>query len=143
VPTRVVAMLIQRGVSSAKQEAVLLPYILSQHLSMSYRVPCWRPEDAVALVRSGMAAAVVAAFNSKVVQQLAAEIGAAGNVIVVHPEPMVVEPPRRQLGTLGDLILRWWRRGRTVQEIALDIDGDTTDVRQILRRSGEDPGRSN
>lgn len=136
------AMFIQRGVARDKQEAALLQFILDRRMSMLHRVPWWRPEDAATLVQAGTVGVIVAAFDSKAVHQLAAEIGTAGKVIVIRPEPRVVEPPRQKLGTLSDLILRWWRGGRSVREIAVDIGGETTDVRQVLRRHGEDPGRS-
>lgn len=105
-------------------------------------VPHWRPADAVQLARDGRVDTVVAAFDSRAVQQLAADIDGDAQVVVVHPEPKVITPPRHPLGTLADLILRWFRRGKSVQQIAADIDGDTTDVRAILRKHGEDPGRS-
>lgn len=136
------AVFIQRGVPRDKQEEPLLQFIRERHMSMLHRVPWWRPEDAVTLVQAGTVGVVLAAFDSKAVQQLAAAIGDAGKVVVVHPEPRVIEPPRGRLVTVADLILRWFRGGRSVKDIAADIGGETTDVRQILRKAGEDPGRS-
>lgn len=136
------AMFIQRGVPSDKQEEALLAYIASQRLSMLHRVPWWKPEDAVTLVQAGNVNVIVAAFDSRAVQQLAADIGHHGKVIVIHPEPRIVEPPRGRLGTLADLIVRWYRGGRSVQDIAADIGSEATDVRAVLRKHGEDPGRS-
>lgn len=104
-------------------------------------VPPGQPADAVRLARDHRVDTIVAAFDSRVVQQLAADIGDDAQVLVVHPEPKVIEPPpKRGLATIGDLILRWFRRGRSVQQIAIDIDENTTEVRAILRKYGEDPG---
>lgn len=96
--------------------------------------------DAAALVEGGRVDVIVAGHDSRAAQQLAARVVGAGRVEVVHPTPRVIEPPRASLGTLGELIHRWFRRGRTVEQIADDIDGDTTDVRAILRKYGEHPG---
>lgn len=96
--------------------------------------------DAAKLVESGRVDVIVAGYDSRSVQHLAARIDGAGRVEVIHPEPRVVEPPRSGLGTLSELILRWFRRGRSVRQIADDLDGDTTDVRAILRKYGEHPG---
>lgn len=98
--------------------------------------------DAAALVESGRVDVVVAGHGSRAVQQLAGDVAGAGRVEVVHPVPRVIEPPRSGLAKYGDLILRWFRRGKSVQRIAEDLDGDTTDVRAILRKYGVDPGRS-
>jgi hypothetical protein len=132
-------MFVQRGAPSDKQEAALLGFILSRHMAFMHLVPHWRPQDAVTLVLSGTVTAIVAAFNSRAVQKLAADIGDAGEVIVIRPEPMVVEPPKRKLGTLGDLIVRWRRAGKSVRDIAVDIGSETTDIRAVLRKAGEDP----
>lgn len=136
------AIFIQRGVSSSKQTTACLRYILAEHWSPQAIVPFWQPADAVRLARDGRIDTLVAAFDSKVVQQLADDLDGDAEVIVVHPQPKIVAPRRHGLGSIGDLILRWWRRGKTVEQIAIDVDGDTTDVRAILRRYGEDPGRS-
>jgi hypothetical protein len=136
------AILIQRGVPTDKQTEALLRYVLGERWSMLAIVPWWQPADAVTLVRTGEVDTVVCAFDSKAVRQLAADIGATGTVMVIHPEPKVVEPPRGRLGTVADLVLRWWRNGKTVGEIALDVGSDTTDIREVLRRAGEDPGRT-
>jgi hypothetical protein len=132
---------VQRGASVDKQTTACLRYVLGEHWSMLAIVPFWRPEDAVKLVRDQRIDRIVAAFDSKAVQHLAVEVDGEAEVVVVHPEPRVIEPAKRKLGTLGDLIVRWFRRGKTVAEIAADIDGDTTDVRAILRKYGEDPHR--
>jgi hypothetical protein len=133
---------IQRGAPADKQRLACIDYALSQRWSVLAIVPHWQPEDVVHLARAGRIRHVVAAFDSRAVQQLAADVEGKADVVVVHPEPRLVEPPKHGLGTLGELILRWFQKGRTVQEIAADVDGDTTDVRAILRRYGEDPGRS-
>lgn len=96
---------------------------------------------AAKLVEAGRVDVIVAGYGSRSVQHLAARVEGAGRVEVVHPEPHTITPPPRSgLGTLSELILRWFRRGRSVQQIAADLDGDTTDVRAILRKYGEHPG---
>ena len=98
--------------------------------------------DAAALVESGRVDVVITGHDSRAAHELAARIVGAGRVEAVHPEPRVIEPPRSGITKYGELIHRWFRRGRSVQQIAEDIDGDTTDVRAILRKYGVDPGRS-
>jgi hypothetical protein len=133
---------IQRGAPAEKQQAACIDYALSQHWSVLAIVPHWQPEDIIHLADAGRIRHVVAAFDSKAVQQLAADVERKAAVVVVHPEPRIIEPPKHGLGTLGELILRWFRKGRTVEEIAAEVDGDTTDVRAVLRKYGVDPGRS-
>jgi hypothetical protein len=133
------AIFVQRGAPTDKQTTACLRYALGQRWSVLVIVPYWQPQDAVQLARDGRIDKLVAAFDSKAVQQLAADVDGDAEVLIVHPEPRVVEPPKRKLGTLGDLIVRWFRRGKTVSEIALDIGEETTDVRAILRRYGEHP----
>lgn len=135
------AIFVQRGVPADKQTSACLRYALAQPWSVLAIVPPWQPADAVRMARDGRIDTVVAAFDSRAVQQLAVDIDGDAQVVVVHPEPKVIAPPKHGLGTLADLILRWFRHGRTVKEIAVDIDGDTTDVRAILRKHGENPGR--
>jgi len=136
------AIFTQRGAPVEKQRAACIDYALGQHWPVLAIVPYWHPDDAVTLAKTGRIDHVVAAFDSKAVQQLAADVDGDAQVIVVHPTPRVIEPPKHKLGTLGELILRWFRNGKTVKEIAADVDGDTDDVRAILRRYGENPGRS-
>lgn len=136
------AIFVQRGAPADKQTTACLRYVLAEHWSMLAIVPHWQPADAVKLARDGRIDTVVAAFDSRAVQQLAADLDGDAQVVVVHPEPKVVEPPKHKLLGIAELILRWFRHGKTVQEIATELEGDTTDVRAILRRHGEDPGRS-
>jgi hypothetical protein len=136
------AIFTQRGAPVEKQRAACIDYALGQHWSVLAIVPYWHPDDAVTLAKSGRIDHVVAAFDSKAVQQLAAAIDGDAQVVVVHPEPRVIDPPKHALISIGELILRWFRNGKTVKEIAEVIDGDTTDVRALLRKYGEDPGRS-
>lgn len=136
------AIFVQRGAPAEKQQVACIDYALGQHWSVLAIVPHWHPDDAVTLAKAGRIDHVVAAFDSKAVQQLAADVDGDAEVVVVHPAPRVIEPPKHKLGTLGELILRWFRAGRTVREIATEIDGDTGDVRELLRRYGEEPGRS-
>jgi DNA-binding NarL/FixJ family response regulator len=136
------AIFVQRGAPAEKQRNACIDYALGQHWSVLAIVPPGRPDDAVTLAKNGRIDHVLAAFDSKAVQQLAADLDGNAQLVVVHPEPRVIEPPKHKLGTLGELILRWFRSGKTVKEIAELADGDTTDVRAILRRHGEDPGRS-
>lgn len=96
--------------------------------------------DAAKLVEAGRVEVIVTGFESKAARQLAARVHGAGRVEVVHPQPRFLESHRSGLGTVGDLILRWFRRGRSVEEIAVDIGGDTTDIRAVLRKYGEHPG---
>lgn len=134
------AIFIQRGVPTDKQEAACLAYCLNDmQYSVLWFVRPDSPRDAVLLARDNLITAVVTAFESRAAHQLAADIAEVNphvRVEVVHPVPKVLEPPKHGLGTLGDLIVRWWKRGKSVEEIARDIDGETTDVRGILRRYG-------
>lgn len=138
MPNRAV-IFVQKGAPAEKQTTACLKYVLNQRWSMLAIVPYWQPGDAVKLVRAGRVDTVVAAFDSKAVQQLAVEIDGDAEVMVIHPEPKLVEPPKQRIGTISDLILRWFRRGKTVQQIAIEEDWNTSDVRAILRRHGEDP----
>lgn len=135
------AIFIQRGVEVRKQTAACIRYIESEHWSMLHVVPYHAPHDAVRLVRDGTVDVVVTAYDSRAAQALAADIGHAGRVIFVHPNPTEIPPPPRKLRSgVTELILRWWRRGdRSVADIAADVETDTTEIREILRRAGEHP----
>lgn len=136
------AIYIQHGANSPpgdKQLEACIDYCDTVGYTLAAIVPA-DAADAAKLVEGGWVDVIVAGFDSKVVQQLAVRIVGAGRVEVVHPVPRVIEPPRSGLGTLGELIHRWFRRGRTVEQIAAELDGDTTDVRAILRKYGEHPG---
>jgi len=132
---------VQRGAPREKQRSACARYVLAQGWSVVAIVPHWHPDDAVQLARSGRVEEVVAAFDSRAVQQLVEDLAGAAEVIVVHPEPRVIEPPKHVAASIGELIIRLFRKGRTVKEIAGLVDGDTTDVRAILRKYGEDPGQ--
>lgn len=135
------AIFIQRGpVSVARQTAACLAFIKSERLSLFAIVPYWAPEDAVQMVRSGTVSTIVTAFDSRATQTLAADIDGAGQVVYIHPTPTVVHPPRlSSIPAIGELIVRWFRSGRTVREITHDVGGETVDVRDVLRKAGEDP----
>lgn len=134
------AIFLQRGGPSAERQIeACLDYCAAVHYPALAIVPPGRPGDAVQLVRDGRVQVIVTGFDSKAAQQMAAEIDDAGRVEVIHPAPRVIEPPRHKLATLGDLIVRWFRHGKSVKEIAADIDEKTIDVRAILRKYGESP----
>jgi hypothetical protein len=132
------AIFIQRGAPEEKQQRVCLAYVEEMRWSMLDLIPHWAPEDAVTLVRRGVVDVIVTAFDSKAAHLMAAEIAPTGRVVYVHPEPTEIHSPAHRPRTIVDLILRWRRRGRTVEEIAEEIDGETKDVRDILRKAGED-----
>jgi hypothetical protein len=136
-----VVIFLQRGISERKQEQACLAFCDEQRWRLEHVVPWFAPRDAVKLVRAGLVEVVLAAFASPEVRRLAGDIGDAARVVVVHPRPAVVEPPARSVpASLAELVVRWFRRGRTPREIAFDLESSTRDVRDILRRSGEDPG---
>jgi hypothetical protein len=139
VPTSTnAAIFVQRGGPSRdRQIEACRQYCATEQYSVYAIVPPGRPADAVQLVRQRRVSVIVTGFDSKPVQQLAADVDGAGRVEVVHPAPRVVEPPRHKLGTIADLVVRWFRRGKPIKEIAVEIDGNTTDVRAILRKHGE------
>lgn len=133
-------ILVQRGAPRDKQVATCLEWVALEHLPMETIVPHSAPEQAVRLVRRGTVGTVVVAFDSRAARAIAADIQGHGRVVVVHPTPFEIcppEPEHRRLPSLVELILRWRGKGRTVEEIAADLDGDTTDVRAILRRASE------
>lgn len=139
------AIFIQRGVEPRKQVAACMEYISQERWGMLHVVPYHAPDAAVRLIRDGAVDVIVAAFDSRAVRALAADVGQAGRVMYVHPTPAVVEPPRLRhpsLPTLPELLRRWLRRGKSVEEIAGELDGDTGDIREIIRRMGEEPDRS-
>lgn len=133
---------VQRGAPREKQRSACAMHAVAQGWTVLAIVPHWRPGDVVQLARAGRVKHVIAAFDSRAVQQMVEDLNGAAEVVVIHPEPRIIAPPKHAIGTVADLILRWFRKGRTVEEIAKDVDGDTTDVRAILRRHGVDPGRS-
>jgi hypothetical protein len=131
------AIFVQRGFPADRQTTMCLRYAVEeQHYTLLAIVPHWAPEDACKLVRDGTVDVVVAAFDSKAVTQLAADLPPAGRVEVVHPRPHVVERPHHRLGSVADLVVRWWNRGRCVRQIADDLDEPTGEVRDLLRRLG-------
>lgn len=138
------AIFVQRGRPSARQQTdACLAYLRTADLPLHAIVPYWAPGDAVTMARNGEIAAIVTAFDSAVVRQLAEDIDGHGQVLFVHPAPTVIVPaPRGSVPLVGDLIMRWTRRGKSVRDIADDIGSTTQDVRDILRRGGEQPGRS-
>jgi hypothetical protein len=138
------AIFIQRGVEVRKQAAACMDYIDQERWSMLHVVPYYAPDDAMRLVHDGTVDVIVTAYDSRAVRALAEDIGPDGKVMFIHPAPTVVEVERRHgtLPTLGDLLRRWLRRGMSVKEMADEIDGDTADIREILRKMGEEPGRS-
>lgn len=139
------AIFVQRGHGAPPPEKQLdacLAYCATERYAVIAIVP-GVVEDASALTADGRVTVLVAAYDSRAVQQLAVAVEGHGQVEVVHPEPRVVEPARpHAVRSINELILRMSRRGRTVEQISDTIDAETTDVRAILRRYGEDPGRS-
>jgi hypothetical protein len=135
------AIFTQTGTSEPKQHQACLDFIYQQQWILLHVVPASAPSDAVELVRAGLIDVVVAAFASKAVTQLAEAIDGRGKVYFVHPVPTLVEPaPAKMPGSLTELIVRWFRGGRSPKQIAADIGSRTCDVRDILRRFGERPG---
>jgi hypothetical protein len=131
------AILVLSGPPIEKQQRACLAYIEQQRWEITQVIPYWASRDAVRLVREGFVDVVVAATNRPEVRQLAADIGDRGQVVYVHPQPTVVPVQRRAPSTMIELVVRWFRRGRTPHEIAIDIDSSTREVKDILRRSGE------
>jgi hypothetical protein len=135
------AIFTQAGLPEQKQHQACLDFINANHWQLLHVIPFWAPTDAVKLVAAGVVDVIVAAFNSRTVRRLAESIGNRGQVYYVHPTPTLVSPPPATMpGSLPDLIVRWFRRGRAPRDIAADIGSTTRDVRDILRRAGEDPG---
>ena len=135
------AIFLQRGGPSRdKQIEACRHYCAEAGYMMLAIVRPDRPGDAVQLVRHHGVTVIVTGYDSKAAQQLAADIDDAGRVEIVHPTPRVLDPPpKHMLGSVAELIVKWFRRGKPVKEIALEIDGNTTDVRAILRQYGEHP----
>lgn len=136
------AIFIQRGAPRDKQEQLCLDHIEAEHWELLGIVPHSAARDAVVLVSAGAVDVIVTAINSRAAQHMAADLGRDGRVVYVHPVPTEIEPRSTLPASLADLILRWWHRGRTVSQIALDVGSDTCDVRSIIRRAGEYPDRS-
>lgn len=132
---------IQRGPTVKQQTTECLEYAAAEDLEVFALAPWWAPQDAVNLVRSGACDVVLVAFESRAAHELAGQLD-RGQVIRVHPVPKVIAPPKVGLPSLADLILRWRRKGRTVEEIARDIGESTGEIRSILRTTGEYPIRS-
>lgn len=126
------AIFIQRGAPEPKQTGACLDYIVGQRWNLKHVVPYWSPDAAVALVRDGAVGVIVAAFNSKALALLAADIGDTGEVMYVHPQPTVVRP-HRKLPSIGDLVRRLRGRGESTQEIAGFLEIDTGEVRRFGR----------
>lgn len=138
-PTKAAVFFTQRG-HPEKQQRMCLGFCDRQRWQIAHIIPWYAERDAVRLVREGQVDVIVAAVNSAEVRRLAADIGDRGKVVYVHPKPTVVrQPDRATPATVPELIVRWFRRGRAPKEIALDIGSTTRDVRDILRRAGEDP----
>ena len=138
MPNRAAIFVQRGGPSRDRQIEACRQHCATERYSMLAIVLPGRPHDAVQLVRQHRVSVIIAAYDSKAVQQLAAELDDAGRVEVVHPTPRVIEPPKHKM-TIGDLVVRWFRRGKPVKDIAAEIDGNTTDVRDILRKYGEHP----
>jgi hypothetical protein len=130
------AIFVQRGFPADRQTTMCLRYALEQHYTLLAVVPSWAPEDACKLVRDGTVDVVVCAFDSRAVTQLAADLPPAGRVEVVHPAPHVVVAAHHRVGSVADLVARWRRRGRSVRQIAEDLDEPTGEVRDLLRKLG-------
>jgi hypothetical protein len=139
------AIQIQRGVDEHKQWLACMIYIDGERWSMLQLVPAHAPEQAVQLVRDGRVDVIVTAFDSDAAQAIAADIAGLGRVVFVHPSPTVIEPPPDTTGfprALVALVLRWWRRGVPVREIADRLDEDTGLIRRVIRRGGSGSGRT-
>lgn len=139
------AILIQRGVDERKQWLACMAFIDRERWSMLHVVPAHAPAGAVRLARDGIVDVVVTAFDSEAAQAIAADIAGVGQVVFVHPAPTYIEPPPSTVGfprELVRLVLRWWRRGVEVEEIADRLDEDTGVIRRVIRRGGRGSGRS-
>lgn len=130
-----------REASIQQQTAACLRYAVEAELAVYAIAPYWAPQDAVALIDEGICDIVLVAFESRAALALAADIDGRGRVVCVHPEPKVLAAPRH-LPDLVELILRWRRRGKSIKEIARDIEENTGEIRTILRTAGEYPPRS-
>jgi hypothetical protein len=138
------AIFVQRGGPPAdRQIDACLQFCIASEYTVLALIRHGEPEAAVALAREHRVSVIVTGYDSKAVRQLAADIDGNGRVEVIHPEPRVIPPPKHKLdGPIGELIVRWFRRGKTVQEIAKDVESDTHEVRALIRRYGGDPGQS-
>lgn len=130
------AIYVLRAFPADRQTAACSHYITEEHWTLWAIVPPWAPGDAVALARDGTVSVVVAAFDSRAVEQLAADLPPTCRVEVVHPTPHVVEPPRHRLGSVEELVGRWFRHGRPPKQIAHDLDENTEEINDVLRRLG-------
>lgn len=139
------AIFIQRGVDEQKQWLACMAHIDRERWSMLQLVPAHAPGEAVQLVRDGRIDVIVTAFDSDAAQAIAADAAGLGQVVYVHPSPAVIEPPPDTSGfprTLVRLVLRWWRRGVEVEEIADRLDEDTGVIRRVIRRGGSGSGQT-
>jgi hypothetical protein len=135
------AIFIQRGAPQTKQQRLCLDYIEEEHWQLVGMVPPSGARDAAALVSAGVVDVIITAFDSPAAQALATLVGPCGMVMFVHPLPTCIKV-KSILPTLAELIVRWFRHGRTVRQIADEVGSDTSDVREVLRRGGEQPDRS-
>lgn len=135
------AIFMQRGAPDDRQQKVCFAYAEQRGYQLPHLFPWFAGDQLVKSVGCGAVDVIITAFDSKNVQQLAADVHPRARVEVVHPKPHVVEPPPpRHARSITDLIVRWRRRGKNVPEIAMDIEEDTAYVRRILRSAGEDTG---
>jgi hypothetical protein len=138
------AILIQRATASPERQAdVCIPYCVAERLAVQTIVPSWAAGQAVQLVRDGFVGVVVVAFEGPGLAESVARIcDAGGRVVAVHPTPRELAPPRRRGPTrwASELVARWYRKGRTVPEIAELLEEDTAEIRSALLRLGVEPG---
>lgn len=139
----IAAIYVQRGEPAGKQTTLCLRYAMSEHLPMRTIIPPHAMSQAVQMVKDRTVSVIIVAFDSRGARQLAVELEEfGGQVVVVHPVPATIHPPRHSsLPDMDVLILRWFDAGRTAAEIASDLGSDTTDVRAILRKGGRQPSR--
>lgn len=123
VPVRAVIFVRQDGPDPAKQETVVLRHCDRQ--GYEAHSLCFHAVDCAALVATGAAEVVVAAYGSPDDELARAVWQAGGRVEYVHT------PARRRLD-LAALIRRWRRGGRTVGEIADLLDTNTGEIRTWL-----------
>lgn len=129
------AVIVQRGhVPTDKQLHACISHISSQgYIMASY---CTSAEDAICAVTGGHADLVVVAYGGERVARGLAAHGA--RVEAVHPTPHIVEPPPppESRPRPVEWIVRWFRGGRSVSEIAELLDSPTGDIRAELQRAG-------
>jgi hypothetical protein len=134
------AILLQRAsIAVDRQADICFQYCLGERWAIQTIVPQHAPEQAAQLVRDGHVQVVVVAFEGRNLADVVAQVAdAGGRVMAVHPEPRELTPNRRGLlgGRVSELILRWYRKGRTASQIAELVDADTTDITSVLVQFG-------